>query len=230
MFSKIEIWDTNNSIMKKNPSKMRTLITNINCEVIDIINEKKYKESWTIETEYTVDKNEAHEKWLLHKAVFIWVYNSKWEILLQKRSLTDSSYPGCWDISAAWHIKSWENMLDGWLRELSEELWSEFKKEKYKESLRFLFQYQENSIEKKRIENEIINVYALKFDWSIKDLEPNKEEVESIRFISLKNFQKWIEQDKKTLKLWFKPKFVPKFDWFYNSIIQMIENILAKNN
>lgn len=45
-----------------------------------------------------------------------------WEVLLQKRSMTKDSNPGCYDISSAGHLSSGDIPLEGALRELEEEL------------------------------------------------------------------------------------------------------------
>ena len=41
---------------------------------------------------------------------------------MQKRSLRKNSFPGCYDVSSAGHIKAGDDYLESALRELSEEL------------------------------------------------------------------------------------------------------------
>ncbi len=53
-------------------------------------------------------KKELHENGLWHSAVHVWIYNSKGEILLQKRSMKVTNWPGRWDISVAGHIPAGE--------------------------------------------------------------------------------------------------------------------------
>lgn len=67
-------------------------------------------------------KKMAHIEGAPHMAAHIWIFNSKGEVLIQKRSSTKDSYPDLWDISAAGHISSGETMLDGAMREMVEEI------------------------------------------------------------------------------------------------------------
>lgn len=48
-------------------------------------------------------KSEAHKEGIWHRAVHIWIYNLKGEILLQLRSKNKELYPDRWDVSAAGH-------------------------------------------------------------------------------------------------------------------------------
>lgn len=47
--------------------------------------------------------------------------------MLQRRSASKKSDPNCWDISGAGHIRAGENIIDGAIRELKEELGVEVK-------------------------------------------------------------------------------------------------------
>lgn len=71
------------------------------------------------------ERNLAHECGDLHGTVHIWVYREtegKREILLQKRSNDKDSFPGCYDISSAGHMKAGDEYDESALRELEEEL------------------------------------------------------------------------------------------------------------
>ena len=57
-----------------------------------------------------------------HRAVHIWVYNSRGELLLQQRSVRKECFPGLWDSSAAGHVDRNEGYDDCAVRELAEEL------------------------------------------------------------------------------------------------------------
>jgi len=57
-----------------------------------------------------------------HREVAIFLYNKNKEILLAQRSLSKKVAPGWWDISAAGHILSGENITQAAKRELFEEL------------------------------------------------------------------------------------------------------------
>jgi len=48
--------------------------------------------------------------------------NSHWELLLQKRAADKDSYPGCYDISSAGHMKAGDGIEETLLREFHEEM------------------------------------------------------------------------------------------------------------
>ena len=72
--------------------------------------------------EKSKEKTQAHEEMDFHRTAHIWIINDNKELLLQKRSANKKSHPNCWDISGAGHIRAGENVLDGAIRELREEL------------------------------------------------------------------------------------------------------------
>lgn len=59
---------------------------------------------------------------LVHRVVHVLVFNSKGELLLQKRSLTRDVAPGKWDTSVGGHINPGEDPLEAARREMKEEL------------------------------------------------------------------------------------------------------------
>ena len=73
----------------------------------------------------TIDRITAHREGILHRTTHLWILrrrNEVTEVLLQKRSKTKDSYPGCYDISSAGHIPAGVDWLPSALRELEEEL------------------------------------------------------------------------------------------------------------
>lgn len=65
---------------------------------------------------------ECYKKGLLHRAVNIFVFNSKGEVFLQKRSAKKFGYPLYWDLSCSEHVKPGESFIDAAKRGLQEEL------------------------------------------------------------------------------------------------------------
>jgi isopentenyl-diphosphate delta-isomerase len=61
------------------------------------------------------------QKWL-HRAVHIFVLNSRGELLLQLRTSTKDEYPRCYTSSASGHLHAGEDYLPAAHRELAEEL------------------------------------------------------------------------------------------------------------
>lgn len=64
----------------------------------------------------------VHENNLRHRAVHLFLFNSKGELLLQKRSATKDRHPLVWDSSAAGHVDAKEAYEISAVRELEEEL------------------------------------------------------------------------------------------------------------
>lgn len=88
-------------------------------ERLDIVDEKG------IPTGETVDRSYAHENGIRHRTSHLWLLRhgpAGTEVLLQKRSRTKDSYPGCYDISSAGHIPAGADFVESALRELAEEL------------------------------------------------------------------------------------------------------------
>lgn len=64
-----------------------------------------------------------------NKPAWTWVYNSKNEILVQKRASSKKLYPDYWDMSCAGHIDAGETIVQGVIREAKEEIGIDIKEE-----------------------------------------------------------------------------------------------------
>ncbi len=70
-------------------------------------------------------KSEAHREGLWHRCFHCWVYGAHGGepyLLVQRRAAKKDTWPGYLDVTAAGHLQSGEEPLDGGLRELEEEL------------------------------------------------------------------------------------------------------------
>lgn len=142
-------------------------------------------------------------------AAHIWIFNSRGEVLLQRRSETKDSYPGLWDISAAGHIESGETMLVGALREMVEEIWlTDTKAEDlipigyYREEVKFPMKWYENGWHN----NELDGIFLLQYEGKTEDLTLQEEEVAEVKFISIDNLEtEWKDpalSERHTPKAW----------------------------
>lgn len=84
-------------------------------EVLDVVNKAD-------EVIGSGRRDEIHRDGMLHRAVHVFVFNRKGELLLQRRSWAKDNHPGLWDSSAAGHLDSGERYEDAVVRELGEEL------------------------------------------------------------------------------------------------------------
>lgn len=88
-------------------------------EILDVVDE------WGNPTGETVERGKAHEEGIMHRTSHVWLLRKKQgrvQILLQKRSETKESFPGCYDISSAGHIPAGMDFAKSAIRELQEEL------------------------------------------------------------------------------------------------------------
>lgn len=119
-----------------------------------------------------------------HKPVWIWIINSKGQILVQKRAKTKKKSPGKWDMPSAGHIDAGETCLSGCVRETYEEfgIYAEEKDFFLKE-----FVHPRGW--------ELVQVYLLKKDIDIKDIKLQVEEVECVKWLSYDEFKKLLYSD-----------------------------------
>ena len=130
----------------------------------------------------TVERETAHSNGVRHRTAHVWIIRQcggKIQVLLQKRSKTKDSYPGCYDISSAGHIPAGSDYKESAIRELKEELGVTASPDDliYCGQRKFLVNTSFNG--KKFIDNQVSNVYALVSDDE-SAFTPDKVEVESV--------------------------------------------------
>jgi 16S rRNA (adenine1518-N6/adenine1519-N6)-dimethyltransferase len=67
-------------------------------------------------------RGEVHANKLLHRAVHVFVFNKRGDLLLQQRSIFKDAHPGVWDSSVSGHLDSGEDYAAAAVRELDEEM------------------------------------------------------------------------------------------------------------
>lgn len=138
------------------------------------------------------EKTEAHEEGNFHRTAHIWIMNDKKELLLQKRSATKKSHPNCWDISGAGHIRTGETVIEGAIRELSEELGIKANAD----DLRFIAIVKST---KDPQNQEFGYVYLLKSNNEIKDYTFEDNEVSEVKYVYFEDLEKMVEDRSKGL-------------------------------
>jgi isopentenyl-diphosphate Delta-isomerase len=84
-------------------------------EYLDVVNERD-------EVVDSLPREECVKRGLLHRAVVVFLFNSKGELYLQKRADDVVFYPGFWSASVTGHVSSGETYLEAAIREMKEEL------------------------------------------------------------------------------------------------------------
>lgn len=162
-------------------------------------------------------KSDVHKQGLFHWAVHLWIYNTKGEILLQKRALRKKLFPRLWDMAAAGHVSAEETIEDALKRELFEELGLKVERSRIK---KIGIRKTSNKVPGwKHPHNEFVHVYLLRWNGDISDLVIQKEEVEKVAFIPLNNFEANVKDQKKCRK------YVPHKNYYFD-IIKEIKNEL----
>ncbi len=135
-------------------------------------------------------RSEVHRDGDWHKAVHIWIINNKGDILLQRRCATKDSNPNMLDISSAGHLSAGDDSLTGAIRELKEELNLDVNKEdlEYIKTLKRSSKYTETFIN-----NEFDDLYILRTDKKLEDMEYQKEEISEIMYVPYKEFKKMVQ-------------------------------------
>lgn len=143
----------------------------------------------------TMDKMEAHQKGVLHRAFSILIFNSKGEVLLQKRSKKKYHSGGLWTNACCSHPAPDESMTEATRRRLKHEMGIDLKPEF---SHKFLY---ECKLDKDLIEHELDHVFTGIFDGKP---AVNSEEVEDWKYMNLKSLRKDIHQHPERYTVWFK--------------------------
>lgn len=171
-------------------------------ELIDIVDEQGVK------TGEVIEKKKAHILGKWHIAAHIWIYNSKGELMLQRRSFTKDTFPGLWDISVAGHISAGESPELGAQREVKEEIGLSINQD----DLEYIFTQKESHFhpDKDWYNNEFHYVYLCKYDGSLEELNLQIEEVESLKFICPDELKSDLEDSNKSLEYVGHPDYYHK--------------------
>ena len=133
------------------------------------------------------ERTQAHEEGDFHRTAHIWIINDNKELLLQKRSANKKTHPNCWDISGAGHIRAGENVLDGAIRELREELGVNAKKN----DLQFIATIKSTKNPKNK---EFQYVYLLKCSNKIEDYVFEDNEVSEVKYVFYEKLEEMVEK------------------------------------
>jgi isopentenyl-diphosphate delta-isomerase type 1 len=164
-------------------------------------------------------KEELHEQGLWHQAVHIWIFNSKGEILFQKRAKEKDNWPGLWDISAAGHVSAGETPEKAVVREMEEEIGikvriSQLKKIEIRKHVKY--------VNKLNFHNrEFDHVFLFRYDGDISKLKFKDKEVESVKFIPFKQLEKELKNRK------LSKTYVPAKKYYFD-IINIVKKEMIK--
>ncbi|MGA3020968.1 MAG: NUDIX domain-containing protein [Candidatus Micrarchaeales archaeon] len=158
---------------------------------------------------------ETHAKGLWHQTTHVWIYNSKGEILLQKRSMEMEGWPGLWDASVAGHISAGETSKQAALREIFEEIGI---KANSKDIKQVMVRKASDRLKPNYYNNQFSHIYIFNLNKLPEKLQ--KEEVDAIEFIPISKFEEELKNPK-TAKNFVPHEYIPE-------LIKIIRKELAK--
>jgi len=148
-------------------------------------------------TGQSASRDEVHAKGLWHRSVHVWILNSAEELLIQKRSKIKESYPSMCDISAAGHVSAGESVEEAVMKESSEELGIEVDvKDLIKIGEVIQCAVLKNGT---YINNEFNDIFLMRRDIDISTLTLQESEVEEVKLIFWRDFQKMVLEKDPTL-------------------------------
>lgn len=154
----------------------------------------------------TMEKLEAHEKALLHRAFSVFVLNAKNEVMLQQRAAHKYHSPLLWTNTCCSHQRQGETNLEAGKRRLMEEMGFETQ---LKELFHFIYKAPfDNGL----TEHELDHVMLGYFEGEPKI---NLDEVASWKWMSINDIKEDMQNHPEHYTVWFKiifDKFYPYFE------------------
>lgn len=145
-----------------------------------------------------IEKMEAHYKGVLHRAFSILVFNSKNELLLQKRAEKKYHTPGLWTNTCCSHPRYGEKLEDAIYRRLREEMGFTCD---LKEIFSFVYDVK---FEDNLFENEYDHVFIGTYDGEV---VVNKDEVDDFKWVNIDEIREDIANRPEVYTYWFKYLF-----------------------
>lgn len=157
-------------------------------ELVILVNEKD-------EQVGVMEKIEAHEKALLHRAFSVFILNKNNEVMLQQRAAEKYHSPLLWTNTCCSHQRAGETNIEAGKRRLKEEMGFEVP---LKDVFNFIYKAPfSNGLTEHEFDHVMIGYY---------DEEPNinPEEVEAWKWMSIENIKMDMEKHPESYTEWFK--------------------------
>ena len=143
----------------------------------------------------TMEKMEAHEKGVLHRAFSVFIFNQKGDMLLQQRAFSKYHSGGLWTNTCCSHPRENELTIDAAHRRLQEEMGFDCEIEKA-----FDFIYK-RELDQGLTEHELDHVFIGEFEGEVCF---NKEEVNTYIYIPVQDVLEEVKQRPEKYTEWFK--------------------------
>tara|TARA_B110000438_G_scaffold59478_1_gene59620 strand:- start:694 stop:1209 length:516 start_codon:yes stop_codon:yes gene_type:complete len=142
-----------------------------------------------------MEKMEAHEKAILHRAFSVFILNDNNELLLQKRALSKYHSPGLWTNTCCSHPRNGESVINAGLRRLKEEMGFETE---ISSLLSFIYKAEfDNGLTEHEFDHVLVGRYN-------KNPSINKSEVSDWKWTDLDFLKKDVVSNPDLYTVWFK--------------------------
>ncbi|MDP9469854.1 MAG: NUDIX domain-containing protein [Chloroflexota bacterium] len=139
-----------------------------------------------LRTGEALPRSEIHRLGKIHRAVHLYLFHSKHEVLLQKRSLTVDHAPGRFGISVTGHVAAGEYSSATVRREIEEELGLDSSRLR----IDFLFSYfQEVILDGSYIDRQFNDIYVTHAEIEPELIQFDRSEVSEVKFIPFDTFR-----------------------------------------
>jgi isopentenyl-diphosphate delta-isomerase len=154
-----------------------------------------------------MEKMEAHEKALLHRAFSVFVFNEQGALLLQQRALSKYHSGGLWTNTCCSHPRPNETVLDAANRRLMEEMGFVTPLEKV---LDFIYQAEfSNGLTEHEFDHVLIGHYN-------GAIAPDPNEVNAYEYRTMESIQASLDAKEGLFTAWFEIIFPKMMDWWKN--------------
>ena len=136
-------------------------------------------------------RDECHSKGLWHRAVYGFIIDKNYNVLLQKRSSNKKLWPNKWDVTVGGHLNAGEIGRQALRRECKEELGLDINDDEIKFIVCTRSVYNKNGY----INNHYDECYLITKDVDINNLKLQEEEVSDIKYFSKEEVIKRIDND-----------------------------------
>lgn len=145
-----------------------------------------------------MEKMEAHEKGILHRAFSAFIFNDKNELMLQQRAFSKYHSPGLWTNTCCSHPRHNEKPVKAVHRRMVEEMGFDCEVEPA-----FTFNYKAD-VGQGLIEHEFDHVFI---GYSQKQPQINPDEVNDWKYMRMEDIRKDMDQHPDRYTVWFKIAF-----------------------
>ena len=143
----------------------------------------------------TMEKMEAHEKGVLHRAFSVFIFNSNGEMLLQQRAFSKYHSGGLWTNTCCSHPREGEATIEAAHRRLQEEMGFDCE---IKKAFDFIYK---KELDKGLTEHELDHVFIGEFEG---EFCFNPEEVNAVVYMPVKEVLNEVAQAPENYTEWFK--------------------------